>query len=151
MATLKEAPDQAALNELIGNPLFEVWQKLCTAIDGTYDMERTWNAGGKKWTYEYKYRKGRKTLCCLYAKSGCIGFMVIFGKNERAKFEEIRDELSAGVCEQYDAAETYHDGKWVLFKPVDTNDFNDYLKLLAIKRKPNRAQHVTERRSSVTV
>jgi len=138
MTTLKEAPDQATLNELIGSSLFEVWQKLRVAIDGNYDMERTWNAGGKKWTYEYKYRKGGKTLCCLYAKSSCIGFMIIFGKNERAKFEEIRGELSVEICEQYDAAETYHDGKWVMFDPEDTSDFDDYLKLLSIKRKPNR-------------
>ena len=26
-------------------------------------MERLWNTGGKNWTYEYKYRRGGKTLC----------------------------------------------------------------------------------------
>lgn len=64
--------------------------------------------------------------------------MIIFGKHEREKFEEIRGELPKAVCDQYDAAETYHDGKWVMFAPTDTSDFSDYLKLLAVKRKPNR-------------
>ncbi|MEY8433248.1 DUF3788 family protein [Lachnospiraceae bacterium 48-42] len=41
-------------------------------------MERLWNTGGKKWTYEYKYRRGGKTLCSLYAKGGCVGSMIIF-------------------------------------------------------------------------
>ena len=29
-------------------------------------------------------------------------------------------------------------GKWVMFEPTDTYEFDDYMKLLAIKRKPNR-------------
>lgn len=66
-----------------------------------------------------------------------MGFMIIFGKEERAKVEEIRSSLSEAVCKKYDEAKTYHDGKWVMFEPTDTSEFDDYLKLLAIKRKPN--------------
>ncbi|MEE0807076.1 MAG: DUF3788 domain-containing protein [Acutalibacteraceae bacterium] len=132
------APSQSTMTELLGQSLFEVWQSLCAAIEARYEMERVWNAGGKKWTYEYKYRRGGKTLCCLYARKNCVGFMVIFGKDERTKFEDMRHTLSDTVCKQYDEAETYHDGKWVMFKPTNTAEFPDYMKLLAIKRKPNR-------------
>ena len=133
---LENIPTQSTMIELLGQPLFEVWQELCSAIDEKYDMERLWNTGGKNWTYEYKYRRGGKMLCSLYAKNNCIGFMIIFGKEERAKFEDIRGSLSDSVCRQYDVAKTYHDGKWVMFEPTDTSEFNDYMKLLAIKRKP---------------
>lgn len=102
--------------------------------------ERLWNTGGKNWTYEYKYRRGGKNLCCLYAKRNCVGFLIIFGKEERQKFEDIRDTLSTTVCRQYDEAKTYHDGKWVMFYPTSTAEFDDYMKLLAVKRKPNRKQ-----------
>lgn len=54
------------------------------------------------------------------------------------KFEAIRDTLSNAVCRKYDEAQTYHDGKWVMFEPTDTTEFDDYMKLLAIKRKTNR-------------
>lgn len=135
---LDHIPSQSAMIELLGQSLFEVWQKLCLVIDEKYEMERLWNTGGKNWAYEYKYRRGGKTLCALYAKSNCVGFMIIFGKNERTKFEAIRDTLSESVCKRYDEAETYHDGKWVMFEPTDTAEFDDYMKLLAIKRKPNR-------------
>ncbi len=64
--------------------------------------------------------------------------MIIFGKDERTKFEEIKDTLSDAVCRQYDGAKTYRDGKWVMFEPANTADFDDYMRLLAIKRKPNR-------------
>ena len=69
---LENIPSQSTMTELLGQPLFEVWQELCAAIDEKYEMERLWNTGGKNWTYEYKYRKGGKTLCCLYAKRNCI-------------------------------------------------------------------------------
>ena len=135
---LETTPSQSAMRELLGQSLFEVWQALCSAIDQAYEIERVWNTGGKNWTYEYKYRRGGKTLCCLYAKSACIGLMVIFGREERAKFEGIRGTLSPAVCRRYEEAQTYHDGKWVMFEPADTSEFDDYMKLLAIKRKPNR-------------
>lgn len=83
---MEKAPTQEMMLGLLGQSLFEVWEELCSTIEEKYDMEKSWNAGGKKWTYEYKYRRGGKTLCCLYAKRNCIGFMIIFGKDERAKF-----------------------------------------------------------------
>ena len=131
-------PSQSALTDLLGPSLFAVWQALCSTIDQAYEMERTWSPGGKNWVYEYKYRRGGKTLCALYAKRDCIGFMVIFGKEERAKFEDMRAAFSDSVCRQYDGAKTYHDGKWVMFEPTTTDEFDDYMRLLAIKRKPNR-------------
>lgn len=134
----EKIPSQSTMTDLLGQPLFEVWQKLCEVIDEKYEMERLWNAGGKNWIYEYKYRRGGKTLCSLYAKDNRIGFMIIFGKNEREKLEEIRDTLSDDVCRRYDEAKTYRDGKWVMFEPTDTSEFDDYMKLLAVKRKPNR-------------
>lgn len=134
----EKIPSQSTMTDLLGQPLFEVWQKLCEVIDEKYEMERLWNAGGKNWIYEYKYRRGGKTLCSLYAKDNRIGFMIIFGKNEREKLEEIRDTLSDAVCRRYDEAKTYRDGKWVMFEPTDTSEFDDYIKLLAVKRKPNR-------------
>ena len=134
---LENISSQSTMTELLGQSLFEVWQELCSAIDEKYEMERLWNTGGKNWTYEYKYRRGGKTLCCLYAKSKCIGFMIIFGKEERTKIEDIRSTLSEPVCRRFDEAKIYHDGKWVMFEPIDTSEFDDYMKLLA-KKKPNR-------------
>ena len=53
---LEKIPSPSDMTELLGQPLFEVWQALCTAIDEKYEMERVWNTGGKNWNYEYKYR-----------------------------------------------------------------------------------------------
>ena len=135
---LENTPTQSTMTELLGQPLFAVWQELCSAIDEKYDMERLWNTGGKNWVYEYKYRRGGKTLCSLYAKSNCVGFMIIFGKDERLKFEADRDNYAKEIQKIYDEAPTYHDGKWMMFEPVDASLFPDLIRLLRIKRKPNR-------------
>lgn len=135
---LDKIPGSEEMTTLVGQDLYDVWQKLCIAIEEKYDMECLWNKGGKAWTYEYKYRRGGKTLCALYAKENCVGFMIIFGKDERAKVETVREKLSEEVQKNYDEAKTYHDGKWVMFEPVDTSMFDDFVQLLAIKRKPNR-------------
>ena len=135
---LEKIPNEQELKNLLEESLFEVWTKLCAAIDEKYDMDRLWDNGGKSWTYEYKYRRGGKTLCALYARENCIGFMIIFGKNEREKFEASRERYSEQIQTIYDAAKTYHDGKWVMFQPVDTVLFDDFVRLLEIKRKPNK-------------
>ena len=135
---LDRIPDGEELTALVGKPLYDVWRKLCALIDEKYEMERLWNSGGKAWTYEYKYRRGGKTLCALYARESCVGFMIILGKDERLKFEANRESYSKEVQEKYDEAQTYHDGKWIMFEPVDTSLFHDFIRLLQIKRKPNR-------------
>ncbi|MCI9057860.1 MAG: DUF3788 domain-containing protein [Oscillospiraceae bacterium] len=131
-------PNTEQLTMLLGKPLYEIWNQLCTLIDEKYEMERLWGTGGKAWTYEYKYRRGGKTLCALYARENCVGFMVIFGKDERQKFEQDREDYAEEIQRVYDEAQTYHDGKWMMFEPVDTSLFDDLIRLLGIKRKPNR-------------
>ena len=135
---LERKPDEKEMTALIGQSLYEVWSTLCAKIEERYDTERLLSNGGKAWTYEYKYRKGGKTLCALYARENCIGFMVILGKEEREKFEASRNDYTQAVRKVYDEATTYHDGKWIMFQPVDTVLFDDFMRLLNVKRKPNK-------------
>ena len=135
---LAAVPDEGQMTALLGEPLYAVWKELCAIIDEKYDMERLWGSGGKAWTYEYKYRRGGKTLCALYAGENRMGFMVVLGKNEREAFEADRASYSRKVQSAYDEAPTYHDGKWLMLEPTDTAEFDDFIRLLNIKRKPNK-------------
>ena len=65
---LEREPNAEEMTALVGRPLFDIWAALCAAIDEKYDMDRLWNSGGRAWTYEYKYRRGGRTLCALYAR-----------------------------------------------------------------------------------
>ena len=134
---LDKCPSAEELANLVGKPLYDVWIALTGLIETKYDTERLWNSGGKMWKYEYKYRRGGKTLCALYARENCIGFMVVFGQDERTKFEASRDSYSKEMLKVYDESQTYRDGKWIMFEPNDTSLFDDFIKMLSIKRKPN--------------
>ena len=135
---LDPIPNAEQMTALMGKPLYDVWNRLCAAIDERYDMDRLWEKGGKAWIYEYKYRRGGKTLCALYAREGCMGFMVILGKDERVKFEEDRESYAIEVQRIYEETQTYHDGKWMMFETTDPSRFEDFMRLMRIKRKPNR-------------
>lgn len=132
-------PSAEQMAALVGPSLFEVWKQLCALIDKKYDMEHLWGDGGKAWAYEYKYRRGGKTLCALYARENSVGFMVVLGKQERLKFENDRESYSQEVQNVYDEAQTYHDGKWLMFEPRDASLFDDFVGILSIKRRPNKA------------
>ena len=94
---LDTIPGEEEMTALVGQSLYDVWNKLCALIDEKYDMDCSWNKSGKAWKYEYKYRRSGKTLCELYAKENCVGFMIILGKDERLKFEADRGNYSKEV------------------------------------------------------
>ncbi len=126
------------LEKLVGIDKVDIFYNIVNEITKLYDMEQVWNKGGKNCTYEYKFSKSGKTLCAFYFKENTLGFMIIFGKDERSKVEERSNELSFSVLEAYNNAETFHDGKWFMFNIINNSIIEDLKKLLFIKRKPNR-------------
>lgn len=72
---LDRIPDAEEMTGLVGEALYDIWKKLNALIEEKYDMDCSWNKGGKAWKYEYKYRRGGKTLCAFYARENCVGFM----------------------------------------------------------------------------
>lgn len=105
-----QIPTPETLEALIGKELYDIWTSLCQLIEQKYNMEQLWNHGGKKWIYEYKYRKGGKTLCALYAKEQTIGFMVILVPNlnlcekyspmrlKRYTMRRLLSTMGSGLC-----------------------------------------------------
>lgn len=114
------------------------WDRLTGNIDSLYDVDRLWNKGFGDWAVEYKYRRGGKTLCTFYAKEGVANLLIVLGKAEREKLEEIRDSLSSDLKELYENTQTYHDGKWLWIPIVPQLRTEDILLILKIKRRPNR-------------
>lgn len=133
-----ETPSSSAVKELIGSDKSSIWDNLTASIEELYDTDRIWNKGFGDWIYEYKYRRGGKTLCAFYAKQDIANILIIFGKAEREKFELQREKFSEQILSIYDESQTYHDGKW-LWIPIDEKlSIEDILNMLKIKRRPNR-------------
>jgi len=53
----------------------------------------------------------------------------------RAKVDTIRADLLPATQEAYDAATTYHDGKWLLLRVSSKSVIRDAQRLLAVKRR----------------
>lgn len=135
MALLKQIPSESELISLIGRSAYDYWRRVTARLDALYKAEKLWSDGGKRWKYEYKYRRASKTLCALYARQDGFGFMIIFGGQEREKVEALKGSLAANTVRIYDEAQTYHDGKWVMFD--QSVPIADIEKLLSVKRRPD--------------
>ena len=133
-----DMPARDDMEVLLGKDIAEIWESLAESIDRLYEMDKYWNKGFGDWVYEYKYRRGGKTLCTFYAKQDVANLLVILGKMEREKFEQQRGSFSERFLALYDSTKIYYDGKW-LWIPIDEKlETEDILRLLKIKRRPNR-------------
>ena len=116
------------------------WEKLTGHIRFHYMMDEIWAEG--KPTHKNRnnlyFKRGGKSLMILGIREGHFIVAIVYGKDEREKFEQHRNEFSEAVQKEYDAAETLHDGKWMGFDVYDDILIDDIIKLLSIKRKPTR-------------
>lgn len=131
-----ERPTEEQKEALLSPEMMDRWDNLVRQIVDLYDVDRIWSKGFGEWTYEYKFRRGGKTLCTLYMKEGTADILFALGKSERDKYEKDKMLFSDDINVIYDKTDTLHDGKW-LWIPIDS-DWNDISMLLKIKRKPNR-------------
>lgn len=85
-----------------------------------------------------KFKQGKKTILTVRIREDRFTFLVIFGRKERECFEAKKTEFSQYTRDRYDAAKTYHDGKWVFIDVKTPEQLEDIKKLVQIKKKPNR-------------
>ena len=126
------------LNVLLTKEALLVWNELTDAIDSLYEVDRLWDKGFGDWKIEYKYRRGGKTLWTFYAKEDVANLLIIYGKAEREKFEEMKASVSKQLQDIYENTETLHDGKWLWIPLDDKIKIEDIIEMLKIKRRPNR-------------
>jgi hypothetical protein len=132
-----KSPTPSQIAAWIGRDAYGFWKRVTQLIEQNYPgvFSPEWLFGGKKHGWSIRYKKG-KSFCTLIPEKNRLAIQIVFGVEERAKMEAIRDELSSRTQKEYDKATTYHDGKWLLLT-VDTDKaVNDVERLLAVKRKP---------------
>jgi len=124
---------------ILGNAS-SAWEKLVGHIRFFYEMDEQWEEG--KPTHKHYnnlfIRRGGKSFVILSLREGYFLASVVLGKNEREKFDEQRETFSDAVCKVYDETPIYHDGKWLGFEVRDETLIDDIIRLLHVKRKPNR-------------
>ncbi len=120
--------------EAYSNELYRALEQMVAYLQGRYAMIEHFN--GKD---ELKFRRSGKTLFTLYLRRDRIQALVIFGQREREAFETVRGQFSSHIQQYYDASKTYHDGKWMWIDIVDEDYVLEVLRLVGIKKRPNKA------------
>ena len=135
----RETKAYSEVKELLGNAS-SAWEKLTAHIRYHYEMDEIWKAGNPKHKHynNLYFKRGGKSFAIAALRQGHFLVAVVLGAAEREKFETQRAEFSEAVLALYDEAETLHDGKWLGFELYDDALIDDIIKLLEIKRKPNR-------------
>lgn len=134
-------PTQEQIKSWMGERSYALWTQISSLIAERYPsvFAPEWLFGGKKYGWSLRYKKS-KSFCTLIPEKNSLGLLIVFGADERAKVETIRQELSESILNAYDAATTYHDGKWLFLGITDEAMLSDVARLLAVKRKPGGAR-----------
>lgn len=132
-------PGDLKIAEWLGKKAYKYWMQTANLIEQNYPsiFVPEWLYGGKKHGWSLRYKKS-KSFCTFVPEKNRFALLIVFGAEERAKVETIRDSLSKDTLKEYDKATTYHDGKW-LFLTIDSDQtIEDVMHLLAVKRKPKK-------------
>ncbi|MCL2854404.1 MAG: DUF3788 domain-containing protein [Defluviitaleaceae bacterium] len=118
------------------------WEKLLGKIRFHYVMDEDWREGEpthKNYNNLFIRRSG-KSLIIFSLREGYFIACIVLGKDEQAKFEQERESFGKVVRNAFDSEEALHDGKWLAFGIYDDKLVDDIMRLLRLKRKPNRKE-----------
>ncbi|GHU21690.1 hypothetical protein FACS1894172_21270 [Spirochaetia bacterium] len=93
------------LSTVLGKSV-DVFIKIIGKIRVNYIMDEIFDGNN-----ELKFRRSGKTLVTFYIKDGMFTVLIIFGKEERIKFENGYNNFSKYINDYYKNNKTYHDGK----------------------------------------
>ena len=124
----------------MGNRAYKYWTQIKQLIAQNYPDVFTpeWLSGGREHGWSLRYKKS-KSFCTLIPEKNRFALLIVFGADQRAKVEAMKDSLLPDTRKEYDQATTYHDGKWLLLTIDSNRVVEDVLRLLAVKRKPKNA------------
>ena len=131
------SPDEATVRDWIGSEAFEHWAQLRSWIDLSYPgvFEPEWRYGGKTRGWVLRYKK-TKAFCTMIPGYKLLSIQVVLGRAEREKFEERRYFWRPQLVKLYDDAHTYTDGKWLTIGVLSTDDRQEVMELVSMKRPP---------------
>ena len=112
------------------------WRLLISELGSRYEVEPERRFGGKKYGWTLRYRRGGRTLCCVYPECGAVTALVVLGRKEVEKAMAQIDDLSPSVRMALTETEQLHDGRWLWIRVHTSKDAQSVLLLVACKRRP---------------
>ncbi|TFG29839.1 DUF3788 family protein [Candidatus Thorarchaeota archaeon] len=131
---ISREPTDDEILEFLGNKAGKMWMRIKKYIDENYEFEPI--RENKDLDATIRYKRSGKTLLTFYPKKNELTVLIIFGKNEVQKFEQLKNDFSSETVDIFMNTKQYHDGRWLHFKIPPFNQFDDIQTLLAIKKQP---------------
>lgn len=117
----------------IRNNLFD---KFCLEMDDRYKASSKVEFSKCNWEYGWnlKFKKSGKSLCTIYPRENYFTVLVVIGKKEKEKLENILSELSYEIQCLYRQTKEGNDQKWLMIDLEDMEEvYSDVLRLIHIR------------------
>lgn len=122
----------------LGKRIHNNWDTINDFIDTNYDILPEIFFYGLKYGWCLRYRKNGKTFCTLFPENGAFTILIIHGKKEIVQTNAMIKEFCKNTQDIIQNTKQYHDGKWLWIRVVSLDDVDDVIKLLQIKKNPEK-------------
>jgi len=116
----------------------EFWLKVHEFIAENYDFNEELAFFSKNYGWTVRYRKSAKTLVSCFPEKEAFSALLVLGRKEADKVNQIRAELNENFLAVFDETEQLHDGKWLWVRILNKEDLESLIKVISIKRKPKK-------------
>lgn len=128
-------PSMEEIAAYIGLPLF---QEFCMYMEAEYRAVRKIEFSKDVWArgWNVKFKKAGKSLGVVYPKNQYFTILVVVGKKERERVENLLPQLSGRIQELYQNTKEGNGQRWLMID-VYRNDcvYQDVLKLIHVRRE----------------
>jgi hypothetical protein len=136
-------PTHDELKNWLGETV-DLWETIHDFITQNYDFNKELAFFSKNYGWTVRYRKAKKTLASFFPEKSAFSVLLVLGKDEAEKVNQIRTELNKDFLTVFENTEQLHDGRWLWIRILNQDDLDTLIKVLMIKRKMKKnyeAQH----------
>ncbi len=126
-------PSVEEIGIYIRNSLFD---EFCLEMDKRYKASSKVEFSKCNWEYGWnlKFKKSGKSLCTIYPRENYFTILVVIGKKEKEKLENILSELSYEIQCLYHQTKEGNNQKWLMIDLEDMGEvYSDVLRLIHIR------------------
>jgi len=130
-------PTPNYINDWLGEKS-DLWETIHDFISRGYDFDKELAFFSKNYGWTVRYRKAKKTLASFFPEKSAFSVLLVLGKDEAERVNQIRSELDKDFLTVFDNTEQLHDGRWLWIRILNQDDLGSLIKVLMIKRKTKK-------------
>ncbi len=127
-------PTLDEISSYVRNPVF---MQFCTEIMNHYKCSEKieFSACSLEPGWNVKFKKSGKTLCTIYPKEDYFTVMVVVGRKEKERVEELLPNCTPQIREVYDRTQEGNGQRWLMIDLEDQDEVYDgVFRLIQIRR-----------------